>query len=289
MLRETFAAMGTRVELLLEAPDGPVARRALARARREIGRLEGVFSRFRPDSELSALNRRRRMRVGADMVRVLGAALDLRARTGGRFDPAVGAAVIGAGYDRSFTELGDDPRPPAPAPGGGAIDLDPDGGRVELGPGVRLDLGAVAKGDAADRARDLLAPAGPCLANLGGDIAVAGEPASGPWAVGVAAPGRVVSLALGRGGLATSGVDRRRWRRGGRPAHHVIDPRTGAPAATDLERATAVAATAAAADALATALLVAGEAEARRLADGLGVPALLVTGDGRMVLAGGLA
>lgn len=183
MLRETFYAMGTRVELLLDAPDGPVARRALAGARREIGRLERVFSRFRAGSELSALNRRRRMRVGPDMARVLGAALDLRARTGGRFDPAVGAAVIGAGYDRSFAELGHDPRPPAPVRGGGAIDLDPVDGRVELGPGVRLDLGAVAKGDAADRARDVLAPTGPCLANVGGDVAAAGRPrAPGRWA-----------------------------------------------------------------------------------------------------------
>jgi thiamine biosynthesis lipoprotein len=223
------------------------------------------------------------------MVRVLGAALELRARTGGRFDPAVGAAVVGAGYDRSFAELGDDPRPPAPAACGGAIALDPASSEASLGPGVLLDLGGLAKGDAADRARDLLAACGPCLVNLGGDVAVAGEPAAGPWPVGVPGPSGGVTLALGRGGLATSGVDRRRWRRGGRDAHHTIDPRTGAPADTDLVRATAVAATAAEADALATALLVAGEAGARRLAGELAVPAVLVTADGRLELAGGLA
>jgi thiamine biosynthesis lipoprotein len=105
----------------------------------------------------------------------------------------------------------------------------------------------------------------------------------------VGGPAGDVTLALGRGGLATSGVDRRRWRRGGREAHHVIDPRTGAPAATDLVRATAVGATAAEAEAFATALLVAGERGARRLARRLGVPAVLVTADGRMALEGGLA
>jgi thiamine biosynthesis lipoprotein len=289
MLREPITAMGTGGELLLDAPDGPAARDALARARREIARLEGVFSRFRPESELSRLNRARTMRVGRDMVRVLTAALELRERTGGRFDPTVGAAVVGAGYDRDFARLGDDPRPPAPAPCGGAIALDPGSGEAALGPDVLLDLGGLAKGDAADRARDLLAAAGPCLVNLGGDVAVAGAPASGPWPVGVGGPAGDVTLALGRGGLATSGVDRRRWRRGGREAHHVIDPRTGAPAATDLVRATAVGATAAEAEALATALLVAGERGARRLARRLGVPAVLVTADGRMALEGGLA
>lgn len=295
MLREPIAAMGTRGELLLDAPEGAAGRAALARARREIGRLEAVFSRFRPDSELSRLNRARRMRVGRDMARVLGAAIELRERTGGRFDPAVGAAVVGAGYDRDFAELGHDPRPPVRAACGGAIALEPGSGDASLGPGVLLDLGGLAKGDAADRARDLLAGAGPCLVNLGGDVAVAGEPAAGPWPVAVPGPaGRVpgpaggVTLALGRGGLATSGVDRRRWRRGGRDAHHAIDPRTGAPAATDLVRATALGATAAEADALATALLVAGEGGARRLARRLGVPAVLVTADGRLELAGGL-
>jgi thiamine biosynthesis lipoprotein len=289
ILRAPIRAMGTRGELLLDAPDGPGARAALARAGREIARLEGVFSRFLPGSELSRLNRARRMRVGADMARVLRAAIEMRDRTGGRFDPAVGAAVVGAGYDRTFVELGDDPRPPAPAACGGPIALEPASGEARLGPGVLLDLGGLAKGDAADRARDLLAPAGPCLVNLGGDVAVAGEPAIGPWPVGLDGPSGGLTLALGRGGLATSGTDRRRWRRGGRPAHHAIDPRTGAPAETDLVRATAVAATAAEADALATALLVAGEAGARRLARRLRVPAALVTADGRMELAGGLA
>ena len=76
-----------------------------------------------------------------------------------------------------------------------------------------------------------------------------------------------MTLLLESGALATSGVDRRRWRRGGRPMHHVIAPRRGLPADTDLLRATAVAPTCAEADALATALLVAGARDARRLAD----------------------
>jgi thiamine biosynthesis lipoprotein len=293
MVRERFRAMGTTVELLLDARDGGPARAATAAARAEFARLEALLSRFLPDSELSRLNRARRMRVGPDLLRVVQAALGLRRRTGGRFDPTVGAAVAAAGYDRSWEEVRDDPAPAAapalPAPPG-AVALDATAGWIALGPGAVLDLGAIAKGDAADRACALLGRAGPCLVSAGGDIAVSGPRADGgPWDVAVAHGGGTLTLALAGGGLATSGVDRRRWRRGGAEAHHEIDPAAGRPARTDLLRATAVAPTAAEADALATALLVAGQDAAAGLAARWAVPAALVARDGTLTLAGGLA
>jgi thiamine biosynthesis lipoprotein len=288
-VRERFAAMGTTVVVLLEAEDGPRPRAALAAARAEFARLEAVLSRFQPGSELSRLNRARRLRAGPDLARVVGRALELRRRTGGRFDPTVGRAVRACGYDRTFADVPrDDPRPlPAPGLAGGAVALDGDGW-IALGPGADLDLGAIAKGDAADRACAIAARAGACLVNAGGDIAVSGPRADGPWPIAVPAPGPDLVLHLERGALATSGTDRRRWRRGGLPAHHAIAPATGLPSPTDLVRATAVAATCAEADALATALLVAGADEAARLAADWGVPAALVAQDGGVRLAGGL-
>jgi thiamine biosynthesis lipoprotein len=230
------------------------------------------------------------MRVGPDLLRVVQAALGLRRRTGGRFDPTVGRAIAAAGYDRTWEEVDDDPRPAPPVPAApGAVVLDPAAGWIALGPGAVLDLGALAKGDAADRACALLGRAGPCLVSAGGDIAVSGPRGDGaPWDVAVAHGGGALALALARGGLATSGIDRRRWRRGGAEAHHEIDPAAGRPADTDLLRATAVAATAAEADAMATALLVAGHDAARGLAARWGVPAALVGRDGTLTLAGGL-
>ena len=122
MVRERFRAMGTSMEMLLDAPESPSARAALAAAREEIERLEALLSRFRPDSELSRLNRDRRMRIGPDLGRVLAAGLRLRRRTGGRFDPTVGRAVAAAGYDRSFALIEGDPGPAqAPAPSGGVV------------------------------------------------------------------------------------------------------------------------------------------------------------------------
>jgi thiamine biosynthesis lipoprotein len=147
------------------------------------------------------------------------------------------------------------------------------GSRIELDTGVRLDLGGIGKGYAVDRAAELLAQAGPCLVNAGGDVAVHG----GSWPVGVDG---AVTLELSGGALATSGRDRRRWRRAGRELHHLIDPSTGAPAETDLLRATAVEA-----EVLAKWLFLLGERDA--LASR--VPCVLVGEDGSVRLGGDLA
>lgn len=272
MPRRAFRAMGTEVELLLDAPSSPAAHAALRRAEAEIERLEGLLSRFREDSELSVLNRNGRARCGPDLVRVVELALDARERTGGLFDPTVHDAVVAAGYDRSF-ELVSSEGPAGdgrPRSCGGAVDVD--GDVVTLGDGVRLDLGGIAKGYAADRVAELLAVSGPCLVNVGGDIGVRG----GSWPVAVTGE---LTLELTGGALATSGRDRRRWTRGGVESHHLIDPRTGLPAGTEILRATVVAATAAEAEALATAAFLGAD---------LDVPRVLVLADGRTILAGGL-
>src|SRR5207248_2966107 len=172
--------------------------------------------------------------------------------------------------------------PPAAAPCGGSVGIDRESGVVTLEPGTRLDLGGIAKGYAVDRACDLLFAAGPCLVNAGGDLAARG----GSWPVGVdGGP----TLELADGALATSGSDRRRWRRNGEERHHLIDPRTGTPSRSDLVRVTVAAPNAVEAEVLAKALYLTGAAGAAREADERGIPAVLVRVDGTTVLAGGLA
>jgi thiamine biosynthesis lipoprotein len=97
-----------------------------------------------------------------------------------------------------------------------------------------------------------------------------------------------VTLALSRGAVGTSGRDRRRWVRGGVEQHHLIDPDTGRPAATDLLRVTVVTPTAVRAEVLAKALLLSGRRAALREAGALGLPCLLVDERGRVTRAGGL-
>ena len=279
--RHTFRAMGTTVELLLAVDDERATEQPFAAAQQELERLEQVMSRFRPDSELSRLNAAGELEASTDLVDVVSLALEARERTRGRFDPTVHDAVVAAGYDRSFELLPDDVQPTlAPAPCGGRVEID--GRRIRLEDGVRLDLGGIGKGFAAERAAELLALEAPALVSAGGDIAVRGVPEEGFWPVAVEdGP----TLGLASGGLATSGSDRRHWRLGGREQHHLIDPASGAPASTDLLRVTAVGADAVDAEVLAKVLFLGG----RTAAETAGVPAVLVTRAGETILAGGIA
>ena len=286
MLFRRFRAMGTDCKLFLRALAGPEARRALARAEHDVHRLERTFSRFDPDSELSALNRRGALRVGPELFDVVVLALDARERTGGRFDPTVHDALVAAGYDRTFDEVAAEGCG-SRATGvscAGAVRVEHEGRRIELDPGVHLDLGGIAKGYAADRAAELLEELGPCLVDLGGDIA-----ARGRWPIGLATFDGVVTIELGDGAVATSGRDRRRWKQGNDERHHIIDPRTGLPAADDLLRVSVVAPAATEAEVRAKALFIAGAEEALREANAAAAPAVLVTLDGRTMFAGGLA
>ena len=256
---------------------------ALDAAEEEFHRLEALLSRFRDDSELSRLNRDGSLEAGPDLLRVVELALAARDRTGGRFDPTVHDAVVAAGYDRSFEDIVPEShvRCQAPAVAGGAVSVR--GSRIVLDPGVHLDLGGIGKGYAAERAAELLALAGPCLVNAGGDVATRG----GAWPIGVETAAEPLTLELRGAALATSGRDRRRWRRGGRELHHLIDPRTGAPAETDLLRVTVVAPDAVEAEVAAKALFLAGADAAAAEADAAGLAAVLVTDD-RTLLTGGL-
>jgi thiamine biosynthesis lipoprotein len=282
MERRTFPAMGTEIELFVDA-DG--ADGALDAAESEFHRLESLLSRFRAGSALSQLNRDGSIDACPDLLHVVELALAARTRTDGRFDPTVHDAVIAAGYDRTFEAVPrDGGRHAAPVPSGGGARVD--GGRIELAAGVRLDLGGIGKGYAAERAARLLATAGPCLVSAGGDIATRG----GRWPVGVQTGHGTLTLELSAGsGLATSGRDRRTWRRAGRVLHHLIDPSTGAPATSDVLRITVVADDAVDAEISATSLFLAGVDGAAEEADAAGVPAVIVGEDGRTRLAGGLA
>jgi FAD:protein FMN transferase len=229
------------------------------------------------------------MRCSTDLFDVVTHALDARRRTRGRFDPTVLDALVSSGYDRTFLELPVDGPAPIPRSCGGHVELDSATRRIRLLNGTHLDLGGIAKGFAAEQACLLLGSTGPCLVNAGGDIAIGGVPEAGAWPIAVDVPGTPLTLGLSRGGVATSGRDVRRWRRGGREQHHLIDPTTGLPSQSDLVGVTVVAATTVEAEVQAKALFLAGESVAAQEARATGLPCILRTRDGRVVRAGGLA
>jgi thiamine biosynthesis lipoprotein len=254
--------MGTRVRLLASAP-GP-----LAVARAEVERLAARLTRFDGRSELCALNADPRpvVRASADLRAAVRAALRGAELTGGLADPTLLGALERAGYARSLTGVPRTPlraalaaaperraARPHPAAAWRDVVVDDAAGTIARTPGTRLDLGGSAKGFIADRAAALLAPYEPCAVDCGGDMRV-----HGAHQVAVAHPfggEPVASIRLRDGAVATSGVDARLW---DTAANHLLDPASGEPAWTGVVSATALAPTAAGAEARAKAALLAG-------------------------------
>jgi FAD:protein FMN transferase len=299
--RETFDVFGTAAVLLVSAADpGRAASQARRLADRELAAVDLACSRFRPDSELVALNLAAGggpQRISAVFASLLAAALRAARITGGDVDPTCGRALAGLGYDRDFAEVIADapPRltgPVGPVPGWQHVHLD--GGRAWLDRGVQIDLGATAKAWASDRCAELIAAEAECavLVSLGGDIAVAGPAPDGGWRVRVAddhaappsAPGQTVTISSG--GLATSSTTVRTWKVGGRPVHHIIDPATGEPARSCWRTVSVAAGNCVDANTASTAAIIRGPAALDWLHD-IGLPARLVRHDGTVETTAG--
>jgi len=279
-----FRAMGTDVRLsVLGDPT------LLVGARRRVEELEARWSRFRPDSEVGRINRSTAHLVAVDEETFHLVALAVRGwrDTDGRFDPTVHDALCAAGYDRSFEDLAPVAGDGADVPGCAGIRLDPRYDGVSVPAGVRLDLGGIGKGRAADLVAEDLVTAGArsAIADLGGDLRIAGPPLDQPLVVEIDDPhgagAAAATVRLREGALATSSTAGRRWTVDGEVRHHLIDPTSGRPATSGLASVTVLAADAAWAEVLAKAALVAGEAEGVALLERHGTPGLLVTDGGR--------
>jgi FAD:protein FMN transferase len=287
-----WRAIGTTAELFVtDAAELPGARRILER---ELAAIDLACSRFRDDSEIARVNASPGCWVEVSDLFLEAALTGLRAAklTKGSVDPTVGRALRVAGYDRDFAEL------PAlrtgrvkfaPAPGWRLVQIDPARGAVRVPRGVELDLGATAKALAADRAALACSRSlrGGVLVNLGGDLAVGGPAPAGGWAVrvtddhesGFDAPGQTISISSG--GLATSSVTVRRWRRGSDELHHIVDPASGRPAESFWRTVSVAAANCVAANVASTAAIVRG-GPALFWLNSLRLPARLVGVDGRV-------
>ncbi len=292
----SFAALGTTATICVT--DATALAGAAAALRRELAAVDAACSRFRADSELARLNASagRPVAVGETLFEAVSVALRVAAATRGLVDPTVGRSLRLTGYDRSFEQVraGRRAKPRfVAAPGWRAVAVDPGARTIALPPGAALDLGATAKALAADRSAARISRSAGCgvLVSLGGDVAVAGPAPRGGWSILVAddhaapldGPGPVV--AISSGGLATSGTAVRRWRAGGIELHHVLDPRTGRPAATPWRTVTVAAASCVDANAASTAALVLGE-EAPAWLEACGLPARLVSRSGRTACVG---
>lgn len=299
MYTHTFRAMNTQFHIWLDGQESG-ARGALHEAEKFVREVEATLSRFRDDSALSRVNREpgRWHRVPPLMAEVLREALHWAERTDGVFDPTVLRALHAAGYDRTFEEV---QARSQEAPDNSSLrrtmsslahlgkawrDIRVVEDAVYLPPEVGIDLGGIAKEWTADRVAEMLAEWGPCLVDAGGDIRAIGAPALwGTWPVAVAHPLRpeedVARFGLSNGAVATSSRARRRWMVGGREAHHIIDPRTGRPAHTQVVSATVIAPTAVMAGVLSKVLIIRGQDALEFVEQFAGCRAILVHQDDR--------
>jgi thiamine biosynthesis lipoprotein len=285
----SFHAMGCRMSAALDAEMDPYG--TLMSVPEWFEKWEQALSRFRPESDLQRLNlaHGKPIAVGDTLLEALEAARQSAEETDGMIHPLLLNAMEAAGYDRSFEDIPSETDGPADRPALAdwrAIQLDRRAGVAQLPANGRVDLGGTAKGWAADRAIERLQLIGPALVDAGGDIAVSGMRTDGtPWPISVENPFDAEHdfclLAMCGGGLATSGRDYRVWMRGGEQQHHILDPRSGRPARTDVLTATVAAPTARQAEAAAKMALILGrEAGLRWIEAREDLAALLILEDG---------
>jgi thiamine biosynthesis lipoprotein len=287
-----MCAWSCTVRLVVDEPR--VLRSAAADLEALLARVDAAASRFRADSALSAANARagRPTPVPHLLVDLVSAALRVAAHTDGAVDPTVGRAMSQLGYDRDIRDIAVDG--PAIAAYGACrswrdVRLDAPAGLLTVPAGTALDLGSSAKAWTADLAATTLSRRydTAVLVELGGDIAIAGHRADG-WTIRVAEregeAGQLVTIPSG--GVTTSTTTVRRWQRGGADVHHIVDPRTGAPADGPWRTASVAASDALHANAASTAAIVLG-GEALAWLDAHGYAARLVDQDGAVHLTNG--
>jgi thiamine biosynthesis lipoprotein len=220
---------------------------------RRLRDYERRFSRFLPGNELATLNDSAGswVHISADMERLLFHALRVAVESRGTVNIASTNALVRAGYVSSSPRpwKPDGLTPPEPVPALTEV-LEVRRRRARLQPGVTVDFGGIAKGFWADEAVEVLSSN--AAASLGGDVSArGGGPHGQGWPISIPS-GRTVHLH--DGGIATSGTSKRRFGR----AHHVIDPRTGAPSDSGATQVTVIAKSATTAEWVATAALVSG-------------------------------
>jgi thiamine biosynthesis lipoprotein len=260
--------MGVEVRLVVYAVDEAAAARACTAAFRRVAELEDIMSDYRKTSELMRLCARGGgppVRVSEELFFVLERAQQLSRRSGGAFDVTVGPYVALWRQARRSGQLpaADALRRAAGHVGWRKMRLDRRRRTVQLlVPGMRLDLGGIAKGYAGDQTLKTLQQHGVtrALVEAGGDIVVSGPPPDREgWQVELpAAPNaKKPSVTLAHAAISSSGDTEQFVEIGGRRYSHVVDPRTGL-GLTNRLMATVIARDGVTSDSLSTAVTVLG-------------------------------
>jgi len=290
--------MGTRIAVELWTTDKPAADAAMDRVFDEMRRIDAAMSTYKPDSEVSLVNAtaaREPVRITLELFDLLATAIEYSQLTEGAFD--ITYASVGFMYDfrarvrpseTAITEA-------LPAVNYRFLELDRERRTVKFArPGVRIDLGGIAKGHAVDRGIEILKGLKIEHASVtaGGDTRIIGDRNGAPWIIGVRHPddrNKVIArLPLDDTAISTSGDYERYFDENGVRYHHIIDPASG-HSASKVRSATILAATATRTDGLSKTAFVLGAEKAIELYNRLGdVDAVIVTPEGKVLYTQGL-
>jgi thiamine biosynthesis lipoprotein len=296
--RREAAVMGTRIYVELWAGEAAAGEAAIAEVIESMREVDEMMSTYKPSSQLSRVNARgalEAVKVDGELFEVIRASLEFSRLTDGAFD--VTYASVGYLYDYRARQRPTDSQISQALPGVNwrNVRLDPAARTVRFDrPGMRIDLGGIAKGYAVDRAIRLLQARGVAHAvvSAGGDSRIIGDRFGRPWIVGIRHPDdpkRVVTrIPLVDTAMSTSGDYERYFDEDGVRYHHILDPKTGR-SASKVRSATILASTAMQTDGLSKTAFVLGAEEALKIIERIpGVDAVFVTPEGKVLYTPGL-
>ena len=290
--------MGTRVSVELWHEDEQEGQALVTEVLDEYRRIDFAMSTYRPDSEISNVNEHAAdsaVVVGRELFDLIDRSLALSDRSDGAFD--ISYESVGYLYDFRARRRPDDQQIAA---GLGAIDyrdieLDPNALSIRFkSPGMRINLGGIAKGYAVERGAAMLRGAGVqyALLNAGGDTRVLGDRRGQPWIVGIRHPRQddevVTRLPIVDEAISTSGDYERFFEEDGHRYHHILNPATGEPTQGTLS-ATVIGPDATLTDGLATTVFVLGADKGLQLVELMdGYEAIVVDSGGALSYSSGL-
>lgn len=299
LYRVSDGIMGTRIVVEVWSEDKEKGNACIDAVLDEMRRIDANMSTYKPDSELSRVNAeaaKRPVKVSRELFDLLKQAIEFSTLTEGAFD--ITYASVGYLYDFRKHQRPDEKQIAAALPGVNYRHLEFDAKNLTVKfqrPGMRIDLGGIAKGYAVDRGIEILKARGiqHGLVTAGGDSRILGDRFGKPWVVGIRHPDDetkvIAKLPLVDAALSTSGDYERYFDEDGVRYHHIIDPKTG-HSASKVRSATILSSTATRTDGLSKTAFVLGPDKAMEIFNRLdGVDAILVALDGRVLYSKGLA
>ncbi|MET0984099.1 MAG: FAD:protein FMN transferase [Steroidobacteraceae bacterium] len=296
--RAVDGIMGTRISAELWADEGVDGEAAIDAVMAEMRRIDASMSTYKPDTDVSQVNAqaaRQPVPISDELFDLLSKALEFSRMTDGAFD--ITYASVGFMYDFRRQQKPSEAqiKQALPAVNYRHVVLDRKARTVRFTqPGVRIDLGGIAKGHAVDRCIDLLQRRGiqRALVSAGGDSRIIGDRFGQPWVIGLRHPDRknevFQRIPIVDAAISTSGDYERFFEKDGVRYHHIIDPHSGRSASL-VRSATIIGPNATTTDGLSKTAFVLGPKKALEIYNRLaGIDAILVSPEGEVYYSEGL-